>query len=540
MDGEEKYSVQNARKGESASIRCRSIGDEPLSIQWYRDKQLIDSKQVSRYDHHETRTDQGLSSEMTIRSTERADNAVYACVVHNEYGEQERSVKLMVLEVPESPRNVRVGDVWSKSVSVSWSHPYNGNSQVTKYVLSYWRDGRSHHRNQKLHQEELKPSVTSHIVKDLQPGTSYAVTVTAINDVGSGEPSSPSRFKTGEEEPAAPPTDVVLEARSSKSIFVSWMPPPRHQWNGNITGHYIHYRPAEVSQPYVKTVPAEHNHNSSQKYGFLVTGLTKSTLYLVSVKAYNKAGTGPSSQELSVTTLVGDPPHAPRIDGFNVLSKSLIKLNWRYLYQDFPELTSFTVYCKRNDVGHYTTIIPVSKHSSSYVVQNLESGVQYSFFVSATNSFGESELSDALVVHLYESPLGFMLLLAESNIILASAIGVSVVTISLAVFVSVLYVRRAEVKHDEEVKRYQTLARGMPRRYSDKCGTSRSTATYATIPADGPGGVTMRSNDSNSQSSYGYGGPVQEPHMGFTSKRMSTMMKKSKDYEEIVYDDTAG
>lgn len=446
----------------------------------------------------------------------------------------------MVLEVPESPRDVRIGDVWSKSVSLSWSHPYNGNSQITKYVLSYWRDGRNHHRNHKLHQEELKPSVTSHIVKDLQPGTSYAITVTATNDVGSGEPSSPSRFTTGEEEPMAPPTDVVLEVRSSKSIFVSWMPPPRHQWNGNITGHYINYRPADVSQPYVKTVPAEHHHNASKKYGFLVTGLTKSTLYLVSVKAYNKAGTGPSSQELSVTTLIGDPPLAPRIEGFNVLSKSLIKINWRYPHLDFAELASFTVYCKRNDLGHYTTIIPVNKHSSSYVVQNLETGVKYSFYVSATNSFGEGELSDALVVHLDESPLGFMLLLAESNIILASAIVVSIVTIALAVFVSVLYVRRAEVKHDEEVRRYQTLAQTMPRRYSDKCGTSQSTATYATIPADCPGGVTMRSNESNSQSSYGYGGPCMDPNMGLTSKRMSTTMKKSKDYEEIVYDDTAG
>lgn len=541
VDGEEKFSVQNVKKGSSASIRCRCIGDEPLSIQWHRDKQLIDSKQVSRYDHHETRTGQGLSSEMTIRSTERADNAVYSCVVRNEYGQQERSVKLLVLEVPESPRDVRIVDVWSKSVSISWSHPFNGNSQVTKYVLSYWRDGRNHHRNQKLHQEDLKPSVTSHIVKDLLPGTNYAITVTAVNDVGSGEPSAPSRFTTGEEEPTAAPTDVVLQARSSKSMFVSWLAPPRHQWNGNITGYYIYYRTGDVTQPYVKTAPAEHHHNASRKYGFLVTGLSKSSHYMVSVKAYNKAGTGPSSQELSITTLAGDPPQPPRIEGFNVMSKSLVKVNWRYVHKDFADLTLFTVYCQRIDSGHYISITPVSKHSSSYVVQNLEAGLKYSFFVSASNSFGEGELSDPVLVHLYESPLGFMLLLAESNIILASAIAISIVTIVLAICASVLYVRRAEVKHDEEVRRYKTLARTIPRRYSDKCGTFHSSETYATIPADRPGQVTMRSNESRSQtSSYDYGGPCLEPQMAMTSKRMSVTMKKSKDYDEIVYDDTTG
>lgn len=540
VDGEEKFSVSNVKKGASASIRCRCIGDEPLSIQWHRDKQLIDSKQVSRYDHHETRTEQGLSSEMTIRSTERADNAVYSCVVRNEYGQQERSVKLLVLEVPESPRDVRIVDVWSKSVSISWSHPFNGNSQVTKYVLSYWRDGRNHHRNQKLHQEDLKPSVTSHIVKDLFPGTNYAITVTAVNDVGSGEPSAPSRFTTGEEEPGAAPTDVVLQARSSKSVLVSWLAPPRHQWNGNITGYYIYYRTSDVTQPYVKTAPAEHHHNASRKYVFLVTGLAKSSLYMVSIKGYNKAGTGPASQELSVTTLAGDPPQAPTIDGFNLMSKSLIKVNWRYLHRDIVDLTLFTVYCRRSDSGHYISITPVSKHSSSYVVQHLEPGAKYSFYVSASNSFGEGELSEALVVHLYESPLGFMLLLAESNIILASAIAISIVTIVLAICASVLYVKRAEVKHDEEVQRYKTLARTIPRRYSDKCGTFHSSETYATIPADRPGQVTMRSNESQSHSSYGYGGPCLEPDIAMTSKRMSVTMKKSKDYEEIMYDDTTG
>ena len=321
-------------------------------------------------------------------------------------------------------------------------------------------------------------------------------------------------------------------------MLVSWLPPPLLFWNGNLTGHYVYYRPANAAQPFVKSIAVEFPNDASKRYTCLLTGLVKTTQYLVSVKAYNKAGTGPASQELSAETLAGELPPAPQVEGFNVLSRSRIKINWRYPASDALDLISFSIYCRRDDLGYFTAVIPVNKHSSSYVVHNLQSGVKYSFFVSAINSFGEGELSEAVTVHLHESPLGFVLLLAESNIVLASAILVSIVTLAIAILASVLYVRRAQVKHEEDVRRYQTLARTLPHRLSEKGGTLRSTATYATIPADRMDHVTMRSCESNSQaSSYGYGAPCVPVDAALTSKRVSMTTKKSKDYEEIVYDD---
>ena len=540
-EGEEKFSVQSVKKGESAHIRCRGIGDEPLTIQWFRDKNLIDSNQVSRYDHFETRGDRSLTSELTIRSTERADNALYSCVVKNDHGQQEKSVKLVVVEVPEAPLDVRIGEVWSKSVSVSWSHPYSGNSQVSRYILRYWRQGKNWSWNQRLHEEELKPSVTSHIIKDLQPGMSYALTVTAMNEVGAGESSFVQKFTTGEEEPTSPPTDVHVESRGSRGIFVSWRPPPRHQWNGNITGYYVLYRPVEVTQPYIKTVDAFHTHysNGSRPYGFVITGLTKSKLYMVSVKAYNKAGTGPASHELSVATLSGDPPQPPQLQSFNVLSRSVIKINWKYFGDDFGQLTGFTVYCMKDDQGHFMSVVPVAKHHNSFVAQNLDPGARYTFHVTASNAFGEGEGSHPLSVHLQDSTFGFALLMAKSNMLMVTAFAGAISVIGIAILASCCYISRAKAKHEEDIRKFQTLARTLPRRYSDKCQVNNrpdSCATYATIPADmrGPGcGLGIGSSESQS-SGYGYGMPVIPDSM----KNGGTPLKQqvSKDYEEI-YDD---
>jgi len=531
-EGEEKFSLKSVKKGETVDFRCKALGDEPLQLQWFREKLLLDFKHLSRYDHYESRSSGRVTSELTIRFAERTDSASYTCLVKNLHGQQEKTVKLLVLEVPESPVDVRVNEIWSKSVSLSWSHPFNGNSPITKYVLRIWRDGVHGLRNHRLHEEILKPSFTSHIIKDLQPGTSYALSLTAVNDVGHGESSPITRFTTGEEEPSAPPTDVQVEPRGSKSVLVTWRAPPRNHWNGNFTGFYVQYRTLDATQPYIKSVEADHV-NNTQQYLFIIDGLTKSRVYLISVKAFNKAGAGPASHELAVTTLSGDPPRPPNLNAFRVLSKSLIKVSWKYTGEDIGDITGYTVYCLKDDRGHALSVIPVPRHHYSYIAQNLEPGFKYTFTVTASNAFGESEPSQALMVHLHSSNLRLILLMAESNLQLLTAFIASVVVILLAIVASCLWIKKAKVKQEEELRKFQTIVRTLPRHaHSDKCSASD---TYATIPADRIGQAAMRPSDSNSQSSsYGYGMPCPDSDV---MKRTPTTMKKSKDYEEIIYDD---
>lgn len=45
--------------------------------------------------------------------------------------------------------------------------------------------------------------------------------------------------------PSGPPLDVRVEAKSSTELIVSWEPPQRDLWNGNILGYYVGFQ--EVS-----------------------------------------------------------------------------------------------------------------------------------------------------------------------------------------------------------------------------------------------------------------------------------------------------
>ncbi|KAM7308573.1 hypothetical protein ISCGN_012207 [Ixodes scapularis] len=246
---EEKFKVQTVRRGEGATLQCTALGDTPLEISWSQEKKPLAFAPVTRYEKFESTTEQGVSSELLIPTTDRSDAALYTCVAKNEYGSDERNIKLLVVEVPAQPLDLRILEVWNRKVNVMWSEPYSGNSPVTNYVVHYWRDKEGPHR---LHEETVSSTQTSAVIAELHPDT----------------------------------------------------------WNGELKGYYIGYRSAESNQPYsFKTV--ETVTNDTQEV--TLVGLSKSSRYSVIVRAYNAIGKGPPSEALVVRTLDGDVPPPPAL-----------------------------------------------------------------------------------------------------------------------------------------------------------------------------------------------------------------------------------
>ncbi|XP_015791754.1 Down syndrome cell adhesion molecule-like protein Dscam2 [Tetranychus urticae] len=495
-----KFFTQEVLKGASANLQCYAVGDQPLHVQWHRDKQIIDFKSNTKYDYYETKTDKGLNSEILIRTTSRSDGAVYTCAAKNNYGSDEQNIKLLIQEAPEAPSNLRVAESWSRSATVMWSQPYTGNSPLTNYVLLYWNGEKGSGINNRLNEILLDPGKTSYTLKELSPGTVYYVSVMAVNAIGSGQPSSSHKFTTSEETPGAAPVDVEAKASGSSIVKISWKSPPRQYWHGNLTGYYIHYKPSGNSQDYIKTVSANLQNDLIKGYQFSLTGLLRSTYYTISVKAFNTVGQGPSSQELTVQTLEGDAPNQPRVKDYNLYSNT-VKITW---YPVIDEITMYTIYLKRKNNDFYDNVIPLGHFRTIYTLHGLEKDVDYSIQISATNGFGESELSKPLEVKISTSPFDISFLLTESNLILLVVFTTCLLVVLIAIIASVIYVKKFKKTQQEAIRRLSslsTLSKSTPK-YSDKCGTTRSTATYATI---GPptGHVTIRSAGSNSQSSSG-------------------------------------
>ncbi|XP_055939793.1 cell adhesion molecule DSCAML1-like isoform X5 [Argiope bruennichi] len=446
---EEKFAVVNAKKGDSARLKCEALGDQPLAVTWQRDETTISKNGDERYEIFETLAPKGVVSELIIRTTDRDDGALYSCVAENEFGNDQRKIRLLVMEVPAPPLDVKIREIWSRSASVSWAPPYSGNSPITKYIVQYWRDiGGASHR---LLEISAPSSQSSALLKDLQPGTSYVLKVVAENAVGRGEPSDGVFFRTGEEEPSEPPTDINAEPRGSSTIRVSWKPPSKDSWNGELKGYYIGYKARDSNQPY-SYKSMEYLPEVQQE--FFLTNLLKASDYSVVVKAYNSAGSGPPSHELYVRTLDGDLPPAPSLYVL-ATSPTSVSLRWNTRKIDNP-LSGYTVHY-REDNGQWQEVAVVAPEDNTYTLTNLQPQKLYQIYVSATNQYGKGDPSEVVAVKTDEGDGHSMLSVAgmgqnTSYLDMAIIIPVtaSLLTIGIVIIVACVCVKKIRSRHNLE------------------------------------------------------------------------------------------
>ncbi|UYV62108.1 hypothetical protein LAZ67_1007809 [Cordylochernes scorpioides] len=369
-----------------------------------------------KFDIYQSITDRGTTSDLHIQGTNRHDNGLYSCVAKNAHGKDERTIKLLVLEVPSPPSDVKVDKSWSRSVDLRWNKPYSGNSNILKFIVQYWRDSVAPH---KLEEVEVLPPQSTTILHHLHPGTSYMVRVLAENEVGRGNPSDSQQFFTKEAEPNAPPTDVWVEARGAGSLLVKFKAPPRDQWNGQLKAYHIGYKIHGSDEPYsYKTVEFSKDLEEEHK----LTKLQKSTDYSIIVKASNSAGMGPESQEIIRKTSDTDPPAAPYLWVESQGSTSL-KLRWDQKVREKEQITRKNTHFKhcqghhhittcradftlfyQEDGGTWTDLTIPLNAESQYLLTGLREGTRYRLYMKAVSPAGQSDPSGAILVKTEGGP----------------------------------------------------------------------------------------------------------------------------------------
>lgn len=71
------------------------MGDEPLNIYWSHNDHRIDIN-IYRINIAEMKTDDGVTSQLTISRTDRQDSGKYRCIAENPYGKSEQLIFLAV------------------------------------------------------------------------------------------------------------------------------------------------------------------------------------------------------------------------------------------------------------------------------------------------------------------------------------------------------------------------------------------------------------------------------------------------------------
>ncbi|XP_039588145.1 protein sidekick-1 isoform X3 [Passer montanus] len=311
-------------KGTTATLRCEATHDPRISIRylWKKDSVVINPSSSSRITVEKDGT-------LLISQTWSGDIGDYTCEVISSGGNDSRTARLEVIELPHSPQNLvaTLNSSYSRSVVLSWVRPFDGNSPVLYYVVELSENNSPW----KVHLSNLDPKMTGVTVSGLTPARTYQFRVCAVNQVGKGRYSTEtSRLMLPEEPPSAPPKNIVASGRTNQSIMVQWQPPPESEHNGVLHGYILRYRLAGLPGEY------QYKNITSAEINYcLVKDLIIWTQYEIQVASYNGAGLGAFSRPVTEYTLQGVPTAPPQNVQVEAVNSTTIQFLWNPPPQQF-------------------------------------------------------------------------------------------------------------------------------------------------------------------------------------------------------------
>lgn len=288
--------------------------------------------------------------------------------------------------VPDPPVGLSAIPISPTVVSLSWSPPqHNGSSAITHYMIESKTATTSYATLITL------GNVTKYNNTGLITGKTYIYRVSAINSVGTSNPSSEAvATPTNTSAPPknispSPPTSLTATVYSGTQINLSWNPPPN---NGGppVTGYKIQY--SLDSGNFANLV----SNSGTAVTGYSHTGLSTGHTYTYKVFAINSIGTSNSSNTASaVPTQVLSAPYAPTGLTTNSASSTSIVLSWTVPQNNGGlQITGYKIEAKIGS-GAYTVLVAnTGSSSTSYLNKGLITGSTYTYRVSAINSIGTS------------------------------------------------------------------------------------------------------------------------------------------------------
>ncbi|XP_027579432.2 neogenin isoform X8 [Pipra filicauda] len=314
---------------------------------------------------------------------------VFRVVAQNRHGPGESSAPLKVatqpeVQLPGPAPNIRAYSSSPTSVTVTWETPLSGNGDIQNYKLYYMEKGQDT-------EQDVDVAGLSHTVTGLKKFTEYSFRVVAYNKHGPGVSTHDVVVRTLSDVPSAPPQNLTLEVRNSKSILLQWQPPPTGTHSGQITGYKIRYRKVSRKSDVTESV-------GGTQLSQLIEGLERGTEYSFRVAAMTVNGTGPATDWVSAETFESDldetrVPEVPSSLHVRPLVTSIV-VSWTP-----PENQNVVVrgYAIGYGIGSpHAQTIKVDYKQRYYTIENLDPSSHYVITLKAFNNVGEG-------IPLYES-----------------------------------------------------------------------------------------------------------------------------------------
>lgn len=221
---------------------------------------------------------------------------------------------------PGPPSAPKVVSAFKDCINLSWSPPANtGGTNILGYNLEKRKKGSNLWGPVNPPEEMIKAK--GFAVKDVVEGMEYEFRVSAINNSGAGEFSTPSEFVFARD-PKKPPGKVIdfkVTDSTYTTLSLSWTKPKDIEGvEDEAKGYFVEIRPAE------NTEWDRCNTNAITMTSYTVKGLKSLAMYWVRVIATNDGGEG-EPQELDNYILAMPPPVRPRFTDAKIKSFMVVR-----------------------------------------------------------------------------------------------------------------------------------------------------------------------------------------------------------------------
>ncbi len=297
-------------------------------------------------------------------------------------------------QVPDIPTGFTATPVSPTSVFLTWSPPQNnGGSPIKGYEIDY----------------RIVPAttdttlvtlgnVTNYTHTNLVTGKTYLYRVSAINVVGTGNP-TPEQGATPTSSSAPPkkivpnpPQNLVASIYSATQINLSWGAPVS---NGGpaVTGYKIDYK---IDSGNFTNIVAN---SGSSLAAYSHTGLQTGHTYTYRVFAINSVGTGNSSNTASATPVaVNTVPSSPTLSA-NPASSTSVSLSWIVPTNNGgTPIIGYKIEYANGTSNFVVLVANTGNTNTAYTQKGLVTGTSYTYRVSAINSLGVGSPSNSVAV----------------------------------------------------------------------------------------------------------------------------------------------
>ncbi|KAL1130463.1 hypothetical protein AAG570_011711 [Ranatra chinensis] len=265
----------------SVTLSCVTVGNPNPRHDWLRNDrnvQLIPNRNIQMLE----------SGELLISNLQRADSDNYTCYTENNVG-SDRIYYSLVVQVPPSAPILYVTSATSNTILLHWKANDNGGAPILGYTLTYRK---THEETKEL---SLSRRTLNHELKGLLCGSTYQISLSSYNKLGTSPASPILSVRTQGQYPGVPSPSSFLIPNSTSVVL------KLHVWPDNgcpILSFVVRYKSVND----LEWILVSNNVKPQKK--FTVTGFLSSTEYNLQVEATNIAGS--SQREFRFFTLTKD------------------------------------------------------------------------------------------------------------------------------------------------------------------------------------------------------------------------------------------